>query len=164
MVNVLLLKQLCQWLLLGGFAAWFVQCNYTNDYDDDDFRTRLNVLDVFQQASSTFSAGEDVTFQLTLTNRSNRDLRFRFNSGQKHEFFVFSEDSDVPLWQWSVAESLVFTQAHSSQLVREDNSWTVSYTWNQQTTDGENVAAGRYRVVGRFIGVATEERFIQILN
>lgn len=164
MVNVLLIKQLCQWLVLGGFAAWFVQCNYTNDYNHDDFRTRLNVLDVFQQESSTFSAGEDINFQLTLTNRSDRDLRFRFDSGQKHEFFVFSEGSDVPLWQWSVAESLAFTQAQSSQLVKEDNSWTVTFTWDQSTTQGESVIAGRYRVVGQFIGVATEERFIQILN
>lgn len=162
MLNVILIKKILQWLLLGSLTSWYVQCNYSSEEHDTEYHVQLETLDTFEQNVSDFSAGEPIELQLSLHNTGANDLYFQFTSTQQFEFYVYPEDDTLPVWQWSVAESMFFIPAITSHTVPENSRWIESVIWNQTDNDGNPVSAGIYHIEATFFGIATKRKVVHI--
>ena len=99
------------------------------------FTTTLALLDAAGTEKVSFQAGEPVTMQLTVRNRTSQAVELDFVSGQQYDFFVFESGGNSPVWRWSA--TAIFTQGNSSLSFGPGESRTFRVDW---ATDGPRQA------------------------
>jgi hypothetical protein len=85
-------------------------------------------------------AGEQIEFQLTLTNNSSRSVEVRFPSGRTHDFAVI-DSTGREVWRWSTGK--MFTQVLQNKSIAPHDSISFSTAWKNPDTAGTFVAVAR---------------------
>jgi hypothetical protein len=99
--------------------------------DGPTFTTTLVLKDAAGTVKNTFQAGELITFELTVRNRTAQPVELDFRSGQQYDFFAFRSGTTELVWLWSAAA--LFTQAESTQTFAAGETKVFSVTWAQGT-------------------------------
>jgi hypothetical protein len=89
---------------------------------------------------------EGTKFLLTVINTTDKLVPFSFNSGQTYDFAVADASTGQEVWRWS--RRMFFTQVIRQEAIRPNRNWTFEVTWNHRDNDLNNVAPGKYKVVG----------------
>jgi hypothetical protein len=95
------------------------------------FTTTLVLKDAAGTARNTFQAGELITFELSVRNRTAQPVELDFRSGQQYDFFAFKSGTTDLVWLWSA--SALFTQAESTLTFAAGETRVFSVTWAQGT-------------------------------
>ncbi len=86
-----------------------------------------------------YTAGEEVTFVLQVTNTTDSPLEVTFGSGQSFDFRVASDRGEV--WRWSADQA--FTQALRMERLEPGESRRYEAVWRPARGEtGEFVATG----------------------
>ena len=85
----------------------------------------------------TVSVGDDVGFQLTVTNNSSRRIELRFPSGRTHDFVVM-DSVGREVWRWSTGK--MFTQVVQNRSIDKGQSITFSTSWKNPEAIGTYTA------------------------
>ena len=141
-------------ILCIGFSAISYGCNGDNGDNGNGnegtsesfFVTYLYVLDTNGQEKPEFSSGEEIQFELNITNNSDSPQSLTFSSGQLYDFAVRLQGTSNIIWLWS--NDKVFTQFGTT--LTFDSGETKSFTelWDQMDNDGVPVDPGLYEVQG----------------
>lgn len=92
------------------------------------FTTTLVLEDAAGVEKTSFQAGERITLQLTVRNRTPQTVEVDFASGHQYDFFVFTSGSNATHWVWS--STALFTQATSTQTFAAGESKVFSVHWS----------------------------------
>jgi hypothetical protein len=95
------------------------------------FTTTLVLKDAAGIAKNAFQAGEPITFELSVRNRTTQPVELDFRSGQQYDFFAFDSGTTPLVWLWSAAA--LFTQAESTLTFAAGETKVFSATWAQGT-------------------------------
>jgi hypothetical protein len=101
------------------------------------------------QVRQEFAAGETITLELSVRNRTDNEVVVLFDSGQQHEFVVVDAGSSRVRWRWSTGKA--FSQANTEIEFAPAQTITVSGAWNQVGDDGQPVAPGNYEARGALL-------------
>jgi hypothetical protein len=98
----------------------------------------------------TYSAGDTVTFTLTVTNPTSAPATLTFPTAREYDFIVRAVDGTV-VWEWSC--NRFFAAASHTRTVGPGESITFTAQWDQSTCvpgrlQGRKVKPGTYSVVG----------------
>jgi hypothetical protein len=88
----------------------------------------------------TVSVGDDVGFQLTVTNNSSRRIELRFPSGRTHDFVVL-DSIGREVWRWSTGK--MFTQVVQNRSIDKGQSITFSTNWKNPDAIGTYTAVAK---------------------
>jgi hypothetical protein len=97
--------------------------------DGPTFTTTLVLRDAAGTAKNTFQAGELITFELSVRNRTAQPVELDFRSGQQYDFFAFDSGTTNLVWLWSSAA--LFTQAESALTFAAGETKVFTVTWAQ---------------------------------
>ena len=89
--------------------------------------------------------GEPVKMKLVLRNNGNEAVTLRFNTSQRYDFIVRSEDDEV-IWQWSHGKA--FLQVIGEKKIDPHDELVFEETWMQVDNNGNKVEGGVYWVEG----------------
>lgn len=95
------------------------------------FTTTLVLKDAAGVEKTSFQAGERLTLQLTVRNRTNQTVEVDFASGHQYDFYVFPSGSNRHVWVWS--STAFFTQATSTQTFAAGESKVFTAGWDTDT-------------------------------
>lgn len=93
-----------------------------------------------------YRVGEPIRFTLRATNRSNKPVELLFPSGETHNLSVYSGFEEI----WRLATILQTSDAKKMPL-KPGQSVEFSEVWDQKSTDGKAIPAGRFFVAGKII-------------
>jgi len=126
---------------------------------DPDFATTLVIKDATGQFRDTFAPGEQVVFELTVTNLRDRTVTVTRGSGQVFDFLVAPAGTRDIVWLWSTGFS--FTQAIEHDVFAAHEARTYSVAWNQDRDDGLPLLPGEYVARGVYAAVGSGLEFHQ---
>lgn len=95
------------------------------------FTTTLALKDAAGTVKSAFQAGELITFELSVRNRTTQPVELDFRSGQQYDFFAFKSGTTDLVWLFS--STALFTQAESTLTFAAGETKVFSVTWAQGT-------------------------------
>lgn len=119
---------------------------------DPDFVTTLAIKDATGQFRSTFSPGEQIIFELSVTNLSTQPMTVTRGFNLTHDFFVAPAGTRQIVWQ--ATDGLSFQPVVEMDEFAPGETKTYPGVWNQDRNDGlplmpgEYVARGFYAVLG----------------
>ncbi len=113
---------------------------------DPDFVTTLAIKDTTGQFRDSFSPGEQIVFEVSVTNRRNRPLTATRASTQRSDFFVAPADSRQIFWWWSSDQA--FLDVVETDEFAAGETKTFSVMWDQHRDDGLPLLSGEYVVRG----------------
>lgn len=96
-----------------------------------------------------FTQGEPISMTLAITNCEDGPVRRVYASGQQYDFVV-SDDQQRELWRWSHGKA--FTQAIQEATFESGETVTYTETWTQTTNEDDQIAPGRYDILGIDVG------------
>ena len=97
--------------------------------DVPTFTTTLVLRDSAGVARNSFQAGDLITFELSVRNRTNQPVELDFASGHQYDFFAFEAGSSDVVWLWS--STALFTQAASTLTFAAGETKVFSVIWSQ---------------------------------
>lgn len=97
--------------------------------DGPTFTTTLTLRDSAGMAKNSFQAGELITFELSVRNRTTAPVELDFASGHQYDFFAFKAGSSELAWLWSSAA--LFTQAESTLTFAAGETKVFAVNWAQ---------------------------------
>lgn len=97
--------------------------------DVPTFTTTLVLRDSAGVARNSFEAGELITFELSVRNRTDQPVELDFPSGHQYDFFAFKAGTSDVVWLWS--STALFTQAASTLTFAGGETKVFSVNWSQ---------------------------------
>ncbi len=118
-----------------------------NNGSDGSIEIELLTKNQNGQAVNEFALGENISFELTLRNKTKNDYVMNFADGGQFGFHVLN-DARSHVWLWGADINVIaaFTQI----IVRPDDLVQKTIVWDQMLSNGENIPPGRYIVEGAF--------------
>jgi hypothetical protein len=110
------------------------------------FSTTLGLRDSSGVASTTFSMGQAIQFDLDVLNQNSQAATLQFPDAQLYDFYVMDANTSQVRWQWS--QNMTFTQASTSVYFAPNSNKAYSVLWNGVLADGTQLPAGNYRARG----------------
>ncbi len=97
-----------------------------------------------------FARGENLSFQLSARNTSDRAQTVTFTSGQTFDVFIqrVGVKDDDPIWRWSMDK--MFMQSIRNMTLKPGDEQKFTATWDQNAGTGQIVPRGKYLVRGEF--------------
>ena len=89
-------------------------------------------------ATLDIRVGEDVKFNLHVTNSSPKRVELRFPSGQTHDLVVLDQQ-EREVWRWS--RGRMFTQAMQNKMLSSSDTLTFTETWHPEHAGSFTVVA-----------------------
>src|SRR5687768_9608710 len=89
-------------------------------------------------ASLDVSVGEEVQFNLHVTNGSAKRVELRFPNGKTHDVAVFDAQGRE-VWRWSTGR--LFTQSMQSRILDATDTLTFSESWRPKATGSYTAVA-----------------------
>ncbi|MBU6469922.1 MAG: hypothetical protein KGL00_08935 [Gammaproteobacteria bacterium] len=114
--------------------------------DGANFVTTLAVEDANGNAASSFSAGQQIQFVLSVRNRSTTSQTISFSTAQQFNFAVVNSGSATEVWTWSLGQA--FSQIATRLTLQAGQTQTFTVIWNQVGDNGQLVPSGNYEVIG----------------
>jgi Intracellular proteinase inhibitor len=96
--------------------------------------------------TSSFSFGNNIVFDLHVTNRSGGSQVLSLPTSQVYDLAVFAPGSQTPLWRWSFNRS--FSPVANNIEFRSHQAITYLYIWPGVLEDGTQIMPGTYEVRG----------------
>lgn len=124
----------------SGDNGFIGEINDPGSGNGPTFTTTLVLKDSAGNPKTLFPAGDVVTLELSVRNRTSQPVELDFTSGQQYDFFVFRSGSNTPLWRWSSAA--LFTQAASQLTFAPGETKVFTVTWAQDVSRGAYEARG----------------------
>ena len=116
------------------------------------FQTTLKLKDSNDTIRNEFSAGEDITLEITVTNLMNSPRALTLPTGKRYDFIVGGDSGAV--WNWSYYKR--FTSAVTELQFGPLEAKTFREVWNQTDNAGVQVQPGTYQAQC-FIAIGREE-------
>ena len=127
-------------LLIASLAG----CLYSTEESRMKPKT-INGLELALKANkASYTPGEPVTLELTVTNKSKEAFRETFRSAQIYDFVAKKEESEV--WRWS--HDRMFAMMLTEYVLEPQESVIYKVIWNQKDSDGNSIPSGKYNLVG----------------
>ena len=126
---------------------------------DPDFATTLVIKDATGQFRDTFSPGEQVVFELTITNLRDRTITVTRGSGQIFDFLVAPAGTRDIVWRQSAG--FLFAQVIEHDEFAAHETRTYSVNWDQDRDDGLPLLPGEYVARGVYAAVGSGFEFQQ---
>jgi len=105
----------------------------------------INGLELALKANkASYTLGEPVTLELTVTNKGKEAFRETFRSAQIYDFVAKREESEV--WRWS--HDRMFAMMLTEYALEPQESITYEVIWEQKDSDGNSVPSGKYNLAG----------------
>lgn len=104
--------------------------------------TTLVIKDAAGDFRDTFSPGEQVVFELSITNLRNQSLTATRSSGLVFDFFVAPAGTRQVVWQWS-ADKGVAPVVQTDEFAPGETK-THSVMWYQHRENGLPLSSGEY--------------------
>lgn len=141
-------------IILLGLITFLAACGGGADdgHDlNDDLSLDIATYDKFDQRTSLFFQGEEISIDLSVTNHSFYDVTLYSYDTQLFEFYVIDANDNI-VWAWS--DNRYFDNVLTPLNVRADSTYTVTVYWDQ-IVDGQGhlLAPGTYTLEGFFIGL-----------
>lgn len=105
-------------------------------------KAEFSVKDKFDQAATVFTAGEEMTFELTVTNTRNSSVVYELTS-PGHNIYV-KDGEDI---LWAKFHGRISAQVLRQQTMGANQVLQLGATWNGEDSDGNPVPPGDYEVV-----------------
>lgn len=139
-------------LLLPALVLALSACHEDDDVDldappafCDQFSSALTIVDQNSQQSSSFVQGEDVGFELAVTNNGTTRESLTVPDGCGQLRFEVYDSASALLW--TSHDNQVCTQDTSFNVYQGSETRTFSATWDQQRRDGNAADIGDYTVM-----------------
>jgi hypothetical protein len=97
--------------------------------DGPTFTTTLVLRDAAGVARSSFQAGELITFELSVRNRTSQPVDVDFRSGQQYDFYAFRSGTRDVVWLWSSTALFIAAETTLNFAAGETKVFTVQ--WSQ---------------------------------
>jgi hypothetical protein len=115
----------------------------------DTFRATLLLRDVSGVVTDDFVFGEQIRFDLTIENRTDREMRVQFPDAQTHDFLVVDNGTQRIRWQWSDGQA--FAQVATELVFAPNESKTFTVLWNGVLSDGTQLPPGNFQARGLMV-------------
>jgi len=139
------------WIITIALLFKIITISGCYHQEESNFKVEVKALDKFQQESTTFTKGEEIVFDLTITNISSKFQKLWYGGSSIFELIVRDSNNGV-------AWILPFERPSNLSVVEIDlspnESFTTGYIWNQKGNDGIAIEAGDYEVEGKFLSVS----------
>ena len=99
-----------------------------------------------------YAPAENITLYLKFHNIGTATMEFNFADGQKYDYFVSKNGTEV--WKWSHGKS--FIQMLTSFLLVPGSTEVFSVVWDQKDNNDVAAGSGDYSVLGCLVGSSTE--------
>lgn len=127
-------------LLLGGCSILFSGCSTHAESPQDHNDIELTI----KTDHDTYLRSEQVKITMRVRNIGKDIVTLEFPTSRQYDFIIKGEDEEV--WKWS--RDKYFTQAFIIITINPGDSITYNSEWDQIDNIGNNVAPGRYWIVG----------------
>lgn len=101
-------------------------------------------------SSGLFKKGDAVPMTLVLTNCADNAAHLSFPTSQRYVFIIQNADTLEEAWRSSDGKS--YAQVVGEEAIQPSESVQYTETWDQKSSKGEQVAAGRYKVLAFSVG------------
>jgi Intracellular proteinase inhibitor len=117
------------------------------------FATTLTLKDSSGKITSRFSAGELITIELSILNRTNAPIHVRFPTmGGNQDFYVYTQGTDDAQWEW-LANKLFATVVTETTFEPGVRQVVATTTWNQVRLDGVMLPPGSYEANSQWFAI-----------
>lgn len=120
--------------------------------DGPRFQTTLILKDADGVPRNEFFPGENITFELAISNIRDSSQALNFSDSQLYDFLVASDAQLI--WNW--AHDKVFAQVLTRLDFAPFETKTFSVVWDQRDNEGVQIPAGTYQTQG-FIATQWEK-------
>jgi hypothetical protein len=107
---------------------------------DAGFKVELVTRGTNGAETSSFAFGNNIVFDLKVTNRSGGAQVLSLPTGQIYDLAVFAEGGQTPIWRWSY--NRVFTPAATNLSFTSHQAITYLYIWPGVLEDGTQIMPG----------------------
>jgi hypothetical protein len=145
-------------LVLGAafISFGYVKCTFLGTTGTDtgtgtgttgsSFSTTLTLQNSSGGASTSFTMGQAIQFNLNVLNQSSQADTLQFSDAQIYDFYVIDANDNQVRWQWS--QGMSFAQVTTTLSFAANSSKSYSVLWNGVLADGTQLPAGSYRARG----------------
>lgn len=124
-----------------GETIIHVQTVGSNVCDHTSLTTGFLIKDKFGLESNTFQTGEEITFEIVVTNNTNCDFPYAFT--YPADGLVIMQDGNTV---WSKYYNMIFSQSLPTTALKSGESLTYQTVWTGIDLTGAIVDAGTYTV------------------
>ncbi|HEX5161390.1 MAG TPA: BsuPI-related putative proteinase inhibitor [Steroidobacteraceae bacterium] len=110
------------------------------------FQTTLVLRDSAGVATTDFTFGQAIRFDLEVRNRTGTTVNLVFPDSQIYDFVVLESTSARVRWRWS--QNMAFTQVETTLAFAPYSSRSYSVVWDGVQADGTQLPPGDYRARG----------------
>ncbi len=96
--------------------------------------------------TSTFTFGNNIVFDISVTSRSGGAQVLTLPTSQVYDLAVFTEGAQAPIWRWSFNRT--FTPAATTLTFGSHQSIHYLFIWDGVLEDGTQIMPGTYEVRG----------------
>jgi hypothetical protein len=132
-------------IVLVGLCIIFSGCG-DGGKEAQYFMTTLTLKDQSGKETTDFSQGENITFELSITNGSDSPKSLTLASPQTYEFIVAPTGETQPIWHWSFGKGFPAVIVELSFAAGETKTW--QEIWDQKDDLGNAVVVGNYVAQG----------------
>lgn len=135
------MKNITILLVLLISTGMFYSCGNTEDLEDDSFETRLTISGNDGNASSVFSRGETLQFEICIENLGDEVRSLQFNTGERYDVEVYNSEN-VLIWNLNYGKN--FHSALESITFDPYEIKTVNESWDLNDNDGTPIDVGKF--------------------
>jgi hypothetical protein len=132
-------------ILLILLAISLCGCKHSseNNSTKDSLVTTLTVKDKFSQDATSFVVGDEINFQVVVTNKENFEVTYSVTA--PGDYINIKQDNTQI---WNKYYGIDFAQVIQERTIGAHESITYTSTWYGNNNQGEMVLPGEYTVEG----------------
>ena len=134
-------------LMFGCFHPSSTNDKSVSDGNDKPKLTAtLLIKDKFNQEQDVFLIGEDITFEIIVTNNSESDVTYQVTE-PGYNFFIIQDEFEI----WSAFYNNFFPGVIVDRTINANESLIISEKWDGKNNEGDSVEPGMYMVTSHLV-------------